>query len=327
MKAIWRDVYGHPELLQVRELEKPSPGPGEVLVRVRASSVNAFDWHIFAGTPLLLRLSVGLTRPKDHRLGSDFAGVVESTGDGVTAFKPGDRVFGTKRGALAEYVVVGESGSICGLPDGTDLAEAAAIALAGATAYQAVVDHGHAGPGMKVLVNGASGGVGTFALQVAKALGAEVTAVCSTANVDTARSLGADLVVDYRKDDFTRLDRRHDLMIDVAGGRTFKDCARVLAAGALVVVVGGPDDNPLIGPYRHAIGMRLGAMRARRRYDNFTASVDQATLRSLAGLVAEGKLKPVIERRYPLEKAGEALAYLGQGHARGKVLVDLPDGG
>ena len=228
MKAAVRDRFGSPDVVELRDIEKPAPADDEVLVRVRAASVNPADWYEVTGRPYVGRTQMGLLKPKSNRLGVDYAGTVEAVGGNVTEFRPGDEVFGGRSGAFAEYVCVREDRAIVPKPANLTFEEAAAVPVAALTALQGLRDKGQVQPGQKVLINGASGGVGTFAVQIAKALGAEVTGVCSTPNVDIARSLGADHVIDYTREDFTRSDERYDLMLDIAGSRSWSECRRVL---------------------------------------------------------------------------------------------------
>jgi NADPH:quinone reductase-like Zn-dependent oxidoreductase len=321
MRAIVHDKYGSPEVLELREVDKPAVADDAVLVRVQAASVNPFDWHMLTGTPYVARLMAGLRKPKDGVVGVDFAGTVEAVGKDVQHVQPGDEVFGGRNGAFAEYVAVKEA--VVVKPAGVSFEEAAAVPIAGITALQGLRDKGGLRPGEQVLVNGASGGVGTFAVQIAKALGAEVTAVCSTHNVETARSIGADRVIDYTKEDFTRNGRRYDLMLDVPGNRSWSECKRVLVDGGRYVMAGGPKKNRWIGPMGMAIGRRLISNVGDRRAVSFLAKLNRDDLSFLGDLLADGRVKPVIERRYSLADVPEALAYLGQGHARGKLVVTI----
>ena len=321
MKAVVRERYGGPEVLELRELEQPVPADDEVLVRVRAASVNRAEWYSLTGRPYIARPTWGLRAPKSERIGVDFAGVVEAVGKDVTSFVPGDEVFGGRDGAFAEYVCVREERAIVPKPANVSFEQAAAVGTAGLTALQGLRDHGGIQPGQKVLVNGASGGVGTFAVQVAKALGAEVTAVCSPGNVEQARSLGADHVVDYTKDDFTRADRRYDLIFDVAGTKPWSALERVLEPDGLVVLVGGSMANRWLGPLAHVVKIRLATLRTRRKPPFFTARFEKLDLESLRELLESGKLTPVVERVYGLSEIADAFRYMGEGHARAKVVV------
>ena len=323
MKAAVYRRFGPPDVLGIEEVDKPAVGDDDVLVRVRATSVNPADWHTLTGTPLIARPAFGIRRPKDERLGNDFAGTVESTGKNVTRFKAGDEVFGATSQSFAEYVSVPQDRGIVSKPVNVGIEEAASVGVAGVTALQALRHHGRLQPGQRVLINGASGGVGTFAVQIAKALGANVTAVCSTRNVELARSLGADRVVDYTKEDFARDGEPYDLMVDIAGSRRWSDCRRVLKPAATLVMVGAPKGNALLGPVSKLITTRLSSLGAKQRLVFFIARITTEDLEFLRDLMAEGKLKPVIDRRYDLSQIGEAFRYLGEGHARGKIAVNL----
>ena len=323
MQAIVYEEYGSPEVLELREVDKPVPAEDELLVRVHAASVNPFDWHMLTGTPYLLRMQAGLRGPKDGRLGLDYAGTVEAVGAAVTRFEPGDKVFGGRDGALGEYVTPREAGAVAKKPANVSFEQAATVGIAGLTALQGLRDKGRLQPGQKVLVNGASGGVGTFAVQLAKWLGAEVTAVCSTGNVDAARELGADRVIDYTQEDFTRSAGEHDLMLDIPGNRPWRECKRVLKENGKLVLVSGPKTNRWLGPVGHMVGMRLASLRGGREAKAFVAKMNGDDLPLFAELMAAGTVKPVIDRQYELHDAPAALAYLGEGHARGKVVVSV----
>lgn len=324
MKAVVRDRFGSPEVLELRQVEKPKLADGGVLVRVRASSVNPVDWYEMAGRPWIGRPMVGLRRPKVRTAGGDFAGTVEAVGRGVTDFEPGDEVFGVKNhGAFAEHVSVPARLGIARKPANLSFEEAAAVPIAALTALQGLRDHGKLQPGEKVIVNGASGGVGTFALQIAKALGAEVTAVCSTRNVEQARSLGADHVIDYTREDFTRSGRTCDVLLDNAGSRSWSACRRVLEPHATVVLVGGPKTNRLLGPLGHVARMKLGALRSSQTAVFFVASPNKADLDVLRDLLEAEKVRPAVQRRYELSEIADALRYLGEGHAQGKLVVTV----
>jgi NADPH:quinone reductase-like Zn-dependent oxidoreductase len=324
VKAAVRERYCAPEDVALGELERPVPDDDEVLVRVQAAGLNILDWYGVTGRPWIARATTGPRRPKEHRLGVDYAGRVEDVGRNVTEFRAGDEVFGGRNGALAEYVVARADGAIVARPASLPPEEAATVAVAATTALQGLRDKGELEPGQKVLINGASGGVGTFAVQIAKALGAEVTAVCSTPNVDLARSLGADRVVDYTREDFTESGERYDLLLDIAGTRSLSACERVLTKKARVVVAGGPRANRLLGPIGHIARLRVGALVRRRTVVNFLAQLTKADLELLRELIETGKVTPVIDRRYPLSEVGAALRYQGEGHPRGKVVVTVP---
>jgi NADPH:quinone reductase-like Zn-dependent oxidoreductase len=321
MKAIVRHRYGPPEVLELQEIDKPSFKDDEVLVRIRATSVNPADWHSMTGTPYIARLAFGLTKPKPRRLGIDFAGTVEAAGRNVKQFQPGDDVFGATSEAFAEYVCVAEDGPVVPKPVSLTFEQAASVPVAALTALQGLRDHGHIQHGQKVLINGASGGVGTFAVQIAKSFGAEVTGVCSTRNVDVVRSIGADHVIDYTHEDFTRSDHRYDLMIDIAGNRSWSECKRVLNPQAILVVVGGPKTNRLIGPLGHLAGVRLAASRSSQKVALFVTKVNKPDMVVLQDLLEAGRVRPVIDRCHELSDVADALRYLGEGHAQGKIVI------
>jgi NADPH:quinone reductase-like Zn-dependent oxidoreductase len=321
MKKIAHVRYGRPELLEVRDGDRPIPEDGQVLVRVHASSVNPVEWYGVTG-PLFARMGNGLRRPKSTDVGADFAGQVEAVGKDVQHLRPGDEVFGAGSGSWAEYACA-QQARLAPKPPSLSFEEAAAVPIAGITALQALRDKGRVQPGQKVLINGASGGVGTFAVQLAKAFGAEVTAVCSTGNVDQARSLGADHVVDYTQEDFTRRDERHDLMLDIAGSRRFSEFRRVLTPKAIVVLVGGKMTYRGLGPLPHLFAT-LVASRGRSQTVTFlVAKITTEDLVVLHDLLEAGTVTPVIDRRYDLSDAPTALAYLGEGHARGKIVITV----
>lgn len=323
MKAVTYHRYGSPDVLDQGEVDQPVAGDGELLVRVRAVAVNPLDWHAVTGTPYFARLQSGLRRPKSQRLGVDFAGTVEAVGAGVTGFQPGDDVFGARDGAFAEYVCVRADRAVAPKPARLTFEQAAAVPIAALTALQGLRDKGRLQPGQQVLINGASGGVGTFAVQIAKALGAEVTGVCSTRNVDLVRSIGADRVIDYTREDLTRSDQRCDLLLDIAGSRSWSDCRRVLKPRATVVIAGGPKTNRLIGPLGQVVRQLLAGMLSSQRVTFFIATPNRADLVALQELLESGKVTPVIDRSYKLSEATEALRYMGDGHARGKVVLTV----
>ncbi len=324
MKAIVHERYGPPDVLELREVDKPVVGDDEVLVRVHATSVNPVDWHTMTGTPYLVRMMAGLLKPKSEFLGVDFAGTVEAVGRDVRQFQPGDEVFGARDGAFADYVCVREERAVVQKPAGITFEQAAAVAVAAISALQGLRDKGQIQSGQKVLINGASGGVGTFAVQIAKSFGAEVTGVCSTRNVEIVRSIGADHVIDYTQEDFTRSEQRYDLMLDVAGNRSWSDCKRVLAEKATLVVVGGPKTNRWIGPLSQALKLRLSSLGGSRRVvAPFLAKITKEDLVVLQKLLEAGTVTPVIDRQYELSDAPEALRYLGAGHAQGKVVITV----
>jgi NADPH:quinone reductase-like Zn-dependent oxidoreductase len=319
MWAVVRESYGTPDALRLRRVEKPAVAEDGVLVRVHAASVNRYDWYALQGKPFLARPEFGFLKPKTPLIGVDFAGVVEAVGTDVTEFHVGDEVFGCSTGAFAEYVSV--RAGVVRKPAHVSYEEAAAVPVAGLTALQGLRDRAKVRPGQRVLVNGASGGVGTFAVQIAKAMGAHVTAVCSTRNVERARLLGADRVIDYTQEDFTRSSERYDVLFDVAGSRRWRECTRVLEPKGILVMAGVPMANTVLGPIGHLVRMRLGAMLARRRAVNFMSRVTKDDLAVLRDLLEEGKLHPVVEHRYDLGETADALAHMGQGHAQGKLVV------
>jgi len=322
MKAVVHHKYGVPGVLELRDVDKPALTDDGVLVRVRASSVNPAEWYAVTGTPYVARTAMGLLRPKHAVPGADFAGTVEAVGSAVTGFRPGDAVFGgSSSGAFAEYVCVRKA--VVPKPANLTFEQAAAVPTAAVTALQGLRDKGRIRPGQKVLVNGASGGVGTFAVQLAKAFGAEVTGVCSTRNVDLVRSLGADLVIDYTREDFTRSGQRYDLLLDVAGSRSWPECRRVLDHKATLVLVGGPKANRWIGPLGHVASVRLASLGASQKVVFFVAKFNREDFVVLQELLEAGKVTPVIDRRYALSELPEALRYLGEGHARGKVVISV----
>ena len=321
MKAIVQDRFGPPEVLELREIDQPEPGDDEVLVRVHAASVNPADWYAMTGTPWIARPQMGLRKPKS-RLGLDLAGVVEAVGGNVTRLEPGDEVFGAGTGTLAEYVTVPEDALVL-KPAKVSFEQAAAVPVAGLTALQGLRDKGRIQPGQQVLINGASGGVGTFAVQIAKALGAEVTGVCSTRNLDLVASLGADQVIDYTKEDFTRNDRRYDLLFDVAGSRSWAACRRVLTQRATLVMVGAPKGNRLLGPLDHLGKVRLASLRASQKVLFFISKSRNQDLAALQHLLQAGTVTSVVERSYPLSETADALRYLGEGHAQGKLVISV----
>lgn len=324
MKAIVRHAYGAGDgALELRDIEKPQPAGDGILVRICAASVNRVDWYRSTGTPYLTRLPNELFRPKPLVLGTDFAGTVEAVGKDVTEFGPGDEVFGAMRGTFAEYICVPEDGAVVLKPAAVTFEAAAAVPLAALTALQGLRDNGGLQPGDRVLINGASGGVGTFAVQIAKALGAHVTAVCSTRNVDLVRSLGADEVIDYTREDFTRGGQRYDLMFDNAGSRSWSECRRVLNRRATIVLVGGPKTNRLVGPLGHMVKVRLGAQLGSQKAVFFVAKFNKPDMVVLRELLESGKVTPVVERRYALSEIGDALGYMGEGHAQGKIVISL----
>jgi NADPH:quinone reductase-like Zn-dependent oxidoreductase len=320
VQAITRDRYGSPDVLRIDEVADPKPSPDGVVVRVRAASVNRLDWYDVTGRPWIARPISGVRGPKSPPVGGDFAGTVEAVGEDVNDLEPGVEVFGVASGSFAEYACVRKAVAL--KPANVSFEQAAAVPIAGLTALQGLRDHGLLQRGQSVLVNGASGGVGTFAVQIAKALGAEVTAVCSTRNVDQARSLGADYVIDYSREDFTRGGRRYDLMLDIAGSKSWRQCRRVLTLNARLIIIGG-EGNPLIGPLGHIGATWLAALPGDWKATFFVANLNRPDLEFLGELLGSGQVKPVIERRYELADVAEALRYMGEGHARGKLVITI----
>lgn len=321
MRAACRARYGSPETIELTEVERPPLTSDGVLVRVRAAALNRLDWYWLTGAPWIARSDTGFFRPKSPLLGVDFAGTVEAVGPDVEDFKPGDEVFGERKGALAEYLCA--SAAIALKPANVSFEQAAATPLGGLTALQGLRDKGNVQPGQQVLIQGASGGVGTFAVQIAKWLGAEVTAVCSTPNVEQARSLGADHVIDYTHEDFTRGERLYDVVFDNAGTRSWRDLRRVLEPNAKVVLIGGPRTNRVFGPLGHMVGSKLGCVRRSQEALFALAKPNREDLKVLADLLEQGTIVPAIDRRFDLADAAEALRYQGEGHPQGKVVVTV----
>ena len=326
MKAIVYCDYGLNNLT-LEQIEKPVPNDDQLLVRVRAASLNPYDWHFVEGTPYVIRAigGVGLRKPKDTRLGVDFAGTVEAVGKNVTQFKPGDEVFGGRGGAFAEYVCPRATRAVAMKPTNVSFEEAAAVNIAGITALQGVRDKGKVQAGQKVLINGASGGVGTFAVQIAKSLGAEVTGVCSTRNVDLVKSLGADHVIDYTKEDFTKGAERYDVMLDNVGNRSLSECKGVLTPKGKYVLVGGggASDQGFLGGLGKALWAVVYSKFVNQQMGMMMADANQKDLTILADMMQSGKVKAVIDRTYKLDQVPEAIRYLEQGHARGKVIITV----
>lgn len=323
MQAVVYACYGTADVLRLTELARPVPTEDEVLVKVHAAAVNPLDWHYMSGTPYIMRLSSGLGAPRDSRMGVDFAGTVVAVGRDVTRFKPGDEVFGGRNGAFAEYVTVREDRSLALKPVELSFEEAAAIPIAAITALQGLRDKGRIKPGAKVLINGASGGVGTFAVQIAKAFDAHVTGVSSSRNLELVGSIGADHVIDYTQENFTKGTERYDLVLDNVGNHSLRDTRRVLVPGGVLVMVSGPKHNLWLGPMTRVISAKLSAPFVDEEMASLFAALNPQDLEVLAGLARDGKLQPVIDRRYSLDELPEAVRYLATGRARGKVVVNL----
>jgi len=327
MKAIVYCDYGVANL-KLEEIEKPVPNDDQILVKVRAASVNPYDWHFVEGTPYVMRAiaGVGLRKPKDIRLGVDFAGTVEAVGKNVTQFKPGDEVFGGRGGAFAQYVCPRATRAVALKPSSVSFEDAASVNIAGITALQALRDKGKVQAGQKVLINGASGGVGTFAVQIAKSLGADVTGVCSTRNVDLVKSLGADHVIDYTKEDFTKSAERYDVMLDNVGNRSLSECRQVLTPNGKYVLIGGGGANEqgFLGGLGKALWTMVFSKFVNQQMGMMMAEPSQKDLTLLADMMQSGKVKPVIDRTYKsLGEIPDAIRYLEEGHARGKVIITV----
>jgi NADPH:quinone reductase-like Zn-dependent oxidoreductase len=323
MKAIVYQTYGPPDVLRWEEIEKPAPCDDEVLIKVRAASVNPLDWHFMRGSPSFARLFMGLRKPKSPRMGADVAGLVEAVGKNIANLKPGDAVFGTCRGAFAEYVCAPES-TLAKNPRDVTFEQAASAPIAGLTALQALRDKAHVQPGQKVLINGAAGGVGTFALQMAKCFGAKVTGVCSTRNVEMILSLGADHVIDYTREDVTRGERQYDAILECVGNLPFSACRRILTSRGIYVGVGGggPDtsgNSILAGIFKNTVLSWF----ASQKVAGILAQSNPADLTTISEFIKAGRVKPVIDRRYRLQDVPEAIRYLEKGHARGKVVINV----
>jgi NADPH:quinone reductase-like Zn-dependent oxidoreductase len=323
MKAIVYCDYGTADVLRLEDIEKPTPADDEILVRIRAAAVNPLDWHTMRGTPYIMRIGSGLRKPKVTRLGVDYAGTVEAVGRNVTQFKRGDDVFGGRTGALAEYVSARADRAVVLKPANLTFEQAASVPIAAITALQGLRDKGKIQPGQKVLINGASGGVGTFAVQIAKTFGADVTGVCSTRNVEMVRSLGADQVIDYTREDYTRSDQRYDVILDNVGNRALLDNRRVLNPDGKYVLIGGggPDDGRWIGPFVKPIAALVLSPFVSQDMGMMLADLNKNDLTFLGDLMQEGKVTPVIDRRYRLSEVPDAIRYLEEGRARGKVVI------
>lgn len=322
MRAVLQPCYGGPEVLRAAVVAKPQPAPDQVLVRVVAAAANPLDWHGMRGDPYIMRLSSGIGVPAVARFGADFAGVVEAVGASVQGYAPGDAVFGAASGAFAEYIVV-RPARIAKMPVTLDYADAAAMPVAAVTALQALRDKAGVQPGQRVLINGASGGVGTYAVQIAKALGAEVTGVCSARNVELVRGLGADQVVDYGAVDFTTAGVRYDAIIDLVGNHPATALAGALEDDGVAVVVAGQGRDSFLGPMTAFIASIVADPFVAPRFERLLAEIQSDDLAYLAGLVADGRLRSVIDRRFPLAEVPAAIAYLETGRARGKIVVDV----
>lgn len=320
MKAVVYHSYGNSNVLKIEEVEKPIPNDDEALIRVCASSLNPADWYAMTGL-LLARFGNGLRKPNATRLGTDFSGVVEAVGKGVTQFQPGDKVYGARSGAWAEYICV--RSFIFPKPANITFEQAGGVAVAAITALQGLRDYGKLQSGQKVLINGASGGVGTFAVQIAKALGAEVAGVCSPGNVWLIQALGADRVIDYTREDFTSNRQSYDLLLDIAGSRSFREYKRILKPNAHVVIVGGPKSNRVVGALGHVIRSQLWAIGFGIKPTFFVARFNHPDFQLLGQWLTSGQVKPVVDRVYPLSEISAAMRYLEDGHTKGKIIVTI----
>ena len=322
MKAVRYYCYGSTDVLEYDDVEKPSPAADEMLVKIHVAAVNPLDWHYLHGTPYFMRLMSGLGKPADSGLGVDLAGTVEAVGSNVTRFKPGDEVFGGGVGAFAEFAILREDGPRVMKPANVSFEQAATVGIAGITALQALRDKGQLQPGQKVLINGASGGVGTFAVQIAKSMGAEVTGVCSTRNVEMVRAIGADHVIDYKKSDYTQGDQRYDLIIDMVGNHSLSKIRQVLTPDGVLVMVGGPTGNWL-GALARPLKAMIYSKFVGQQFVMILAEFDQEDLAIIGDMIAAGAVTPVVDRRYPLREIASALEYSEAGHARGKIIIEI----
>jgi NADPH:quinone reductase-like Zn-dependent oxidoreductase len=322
MKAIVQDRYGSADVLQLRDIDKPGIGDDEVLVRVRAAGVHAGDWHLMAGLPYLVRMGFGIRAPRQAIRGTDVAGTVEAVGKDVTRFQPGDDVFGTCAGAFAEYATARED-KLAPMPANLGFDAAATVPTSGSTALQGLRDVGKLQAGQKALIIGAAGGVGSFAVQIAKALGAHVTSVCSTTKVDMVRSIGADEVIDYTRDDFAEAGQRYDLIFDTAGGRSLSQLRRALATRGTLVIVGAEGGDRWIGGIDRQLRAAVLSPFVSQKLGTFISKERNEDLHSLKALIESGEVTPVIDRTYPLDEVPDAIRYLHEGHARGKIVIGL----
>ena len=318
--AITGRCYGSPDVLVLEEFEKPKPVGKQLLIKVKTAGVNPLDWHYMRGSPYIMRLGSGIGAPTEPRLGVDFAGVIEAVGEDVTNFSPGDAVFGGKTGAFGEYVVMEEDWAVVRKPENVSFEQAAAVPIAAITALQALRDSGGVDAGEMVLINGASGGVGTYAVQIAKSMGAEVHGVCSTRNVEMVRSLGADHVIDYTKENYTHGDTKYDVIIDNVGNHSLMTNRLVMEDDAILVIVGGSPGDWL-GPLMRPLGALIVSPMVSQQFSPFLAQISKGDLQVLADLMERGELSSVIDRRYSLEEAPEAISYSESGRARGKIIV------
>jgi len=324
MDAIVYHKYGSPDVLRLEHIDKLLPNDSQVLIKVRAASANPLDWHFMHGTPYIMRIGTGFGKPKAIRLGADVSGVIELVGSAVTQFKPGDEVFGTGGGSYGQYVRTSFKDVVL-KPASISFEQAAAIPVAGVTALQGLRDKGKIQKGQKVLINGASGGVGTFAVQIAKAMGAEVTGVCSTKNIELVKSLGADHVIDYTKDDYSKGAEHYDVILDNVGNHSLSENRHVLVKHGTYVLIGGggPNDGKWVGPLLRPIAELFQRPFVSQRQTMLLAQINQADLNVLANLIETKKVTPVIDRTYPLSEVPAAIRYLEEGHAKGKVVITV----
>ncbi len=323
MKAIVQDTYGSPDVLELREIDKPVVGDDDVLIRVHAAGVDQGVWHFVAGLPYLFRLAgIGLRAPKNPVRGLDVAGRVEAVGKNVTRFQPGDEVFGTCRGSFAEYACA-RADRLAPKPANVSFEQAAAVPISGYAALQAVRDQGKVRPGQRVLIIGAGGGVGTFAVQLAKAYGAEVTGVCSTTKTDLVRSIGADHVIDYTREDFADGRNRYDVILDIAGNRSLPHLRRALAPKGMLVIVGGEGGGRWLGGIDRQLRAHLLSPFVRQKLGTFISREREEDLETLHELLEAGKVTPIVDRTFPLSEVPEAIGYMRKGHARGKVVITV----
>ncbi|MGB5291953.1 MAG: NAD(P)-dependent alcohol dehydrogenase [Lysobacterales bacterium] len=322
MQAVVYPCYGSADVLRLETIEKPVPADNEVLVKIKAAGVNPLDWHYMRGSPYIMRVGTGLGAPNETRLGVDFAGTIEAVGKNVTKYKPGDDVFGGGTGAFADYLSIAEDRGMALKPDNLSFEQAAAVPIAAITALQAVRNKGQLKPGQKVLINGASGGVGTFAVQIASLIGAEVTGVCSARNADMVRLIGADHVIDYKTENYTQSGKKYDLIIDMIGNHSLSDNRQVLTPEGKFVIIGGGKGNwlgPLMGPLKASLYSPFVA----QDFVLLMAQMRKDDLETLADLMSAGEITPVIDRLYSLEEVPEAIRYSEEGHARGKIVIQI----
>ena len=320
MRAMVQDRFGGPEVLTERTMPVPQPGPDQILIEVKAASLNPYDWHMIRGLPYLARMAAGLRRPKHPVPGADMAGIVVAVGSDVTDWAPGDEVYGSGIGGYAEFALLSERGA-ARKPEGASFVEAAAVPIAALTALQGLKDAGGLAPGQHVAINGASGGVGTFAIQIAKAMGATVTAICSTRNLDLVRSVGADHVVDYTKDDFTKSGERYDVILDAVGTHTMASYRRALAPEGTYVSVGAVSMGDVVGPLSYLARIKVADLTGSQAMRSMLAKSDEGDIEWLRSHLEDRTMVPVIDRTYPLAELPQAMEYVETMHARGKVVL------